>query len=269
MISLTTPLFTSTALANTQTSPLREALNDREQKRQQAMQEGIARLRAMPSAQQIQKQNARDKIARLKQRLEMLKQLMRYASPALAKSLARELKSIAGELNAAAKTLAGSNAGAPATANDNTAASTPSPAETATATQTTTAAPAATETALDGASTANEPTTEASAAPQDSTSTPPSAPNASPASSASTDQRAEDAAARNELREAKNLLQKLLQLLKARLAQGDKESQQALQAIQHQLANLDAIEQQQMLGEAYAGITSETGLSGLSIDLRA
>jgi hypothetical protein len=66
----------------------------------------------MPSPKQIAKQDSANRVGFLQRRLEALKMLLLHASPQQAKAFARELKSIAGELSSAAKTLGSSGGGA-------------------------------------------------------------------------------------------------------------------------------------------------------------
>lgn len=77
----------------------------RQSKQLSDMQEALKRLQAMPSPKALVQQNAANRVAMLKQRLDTLKAMLLHASPEQAKALARELKSIAKELAGAAKSL--------------------------------------------------------------------------------------------------------------------------------------------------------------------
>jgi hypothetical protein len=79
------------------TRPAAQPADDPQSKRLQQMQEGLAKLKAMPA------KLAQDKAGYLQRRLLELKQLLLHASPEQAKALMKELKSIAGELAAVAK----------------------------------------------------------------------------------------------------------------------------------------------------------------------
>lgn len=80
---------------------------DKNDKRTQALRVGLESLESMPSPRQIAKQGAANRVGLLQRRMEALKMLLLRASPEQAKLLARELKSIAGELSSAAKALGG------------------------------------------------------------------------------------------------------------------------------------------------------------------
>lgn len=70
---------------------------DPQAKRLQNMQQGLAKLKAMPA------DSAQDKAGYLQRRLLELKQMLLHASPQQAKALLQELRSIAGDLSAMAK----------------------------------------------------------------------------------------------------------------------------------------------------------------------
>jgi hypothetical protein len=76
-------------------------------KRLEDMRSALERLRAMPSASISAKQAAAERAAKLKQRLDMLKQMMIGASPAQARAMAAQLKDIAKELASLGKNLGG------------------------------------------------------------------------------------------------------------------------------------------------------------------
>lgn len=82
-------------------------LEDPQEKQLRNMQEGLQRLRAMPSPQKLAKQQAQNKVGYLQRRLDALKMMLLHASPEQAKALARELKEIAGQLASAAKSAGG------------------------------------------------------------------------------------------------------------------------------------------------------------------
>ncbi|BBI48750.1 hypothetical protein HORIV_11710 [Vreelandella olivaria] len=62
-------------------------------------------LASLPTPKEAAQQQATDKVGFLRQRIEMLKAMMAFASPEQLKNMAKELKSIARELAGAAKLL--------------------------------------------------------------------------------------------------------------------------------------------------------------------
>ncbi|EHJ93526.1 hypothetical protein [Vreelandella boliviensis] len=74
-------------------------------KRLKKQQEALESLAALPTPKEASQQQATDKVGFLRQRLEMLKAMMAFASPEQLKNMAKELKSIARELAGAAKLL--------------------------------------------------------------------------------------------------------------------------------------------------------------------
>ncbi|RUR49416.1 hypothetical protein [Vreelandella populi] len=77
------------------------------EKRLKKQKEAFEALASLPSPKESAMQNASQKVGFLKQRLESLKAMMRFASPEQLKSMASELKSIARELGVAARHLSG------------------------------------------------------------------------------------------------------------------------------------------------------------------
>ena len=74
-------------------------------KRLKKQQEALESLASLPSPKEASQQQATDKVGFLRQRIEMLKAMMAFASPEQLKNMAKELKSIARELAGAAKLL--------------------------------------------------------------------------------------------------------------------------------------------------------------------
>lgn len=74
-------------------------------KRLKKQQEALESLASLPTPKEASQQQATDKVGFLRQRLEMLKAMMAFASPEQLKNMAKELKSIARELAGAAKLL--------------------------------------------------------------------------------------------------------------------------------------------------------------------
>ncbi|UYG01199.1 hypothetical protein [Halomonas sp. GD1P12] len=88
--------------------------DDPQTKRLKKQKEAFEALASLPSPRGSAMQNASQKVGFLKQRLESLKAMMRFASPEQLKAMASELKSIARELGAAARQLSGGGGGASA-----------------------------------------------------------------------------------------------------------------------------------------------------------
>lgn len=74
-------------------------------KRLKKQREALESLASLPTPKEASQQQATDKVGFLRQRLEMLKAMMAFASPEQLKNMAKELKSIARELAGAAKLL--------------------------------------------------------------------------------------------------------------------------------------------------------------------
>lgn len=74
-------------------------------KRLKKQQEALESLASLPTPKEAAQQQATDKVGFLRQRIEMLKAMMAFASPEQLKNMAKELKSIARELAGAAKLL--------------------------------------------------------------------------------------------------------------------------------------------------------------------
>jgi hypothetical protein len=97
---------TSRSSANAETTgKSKRAVDNLQAKQLRDMQDALQRMQAMPSPQNIAKQEAMNRVGMLKQRIDALKELLLYASPEQAKALARELKSIAAELSSVANSL--------------------------------------------------------------------------------------------------------------------------------------------------------------------
>ncbi len=74
-------------------------------KRLKKQQEALESLASLPTPKEASQQQATQKVGFLRQRIEMLKAMMAFASPEQLKNMAKELKSIARELAGAAKLL--------------------------------------------------------------------------------------------------------------------------------------------------------------------
>lgn len=80
------------------------------------MQNALTKLRDMPSANVSAKQAASERAAMLKKRLDMMKQMMIWATPAQAKAMAAQLKDIAKELASMGVALSGGGSASAVTA---------------------------------------------------------------------------------------------------------------------------------------------------------
>ncbi|TVP44397.1 MAG: hypothetical protein EA345_15570 [Halomonas sp.] len=80
-------------------------------KRLKKQREALESLASLPTPKEASQQRAAEKVGFLRQRLEMLKTMMRFASPEQLKNMAKELKSIAGQLAGAAKLLGNQGGG--------------------------------------------------------------------------------------------------------------------------------------------------------------
>lgn len=186
---------------------------------QQAQDKALASTRSGAS------QAALEKAGMLKQRLEMLKAMLLFASPEVAKSIAVQLKSIAGQLAALGKNV-GAGTGGAATATTAAAQVPASGAAEAAAAGATVEAVAPADSAA-----AEEEAGAADAAPEESRS---ESRTTSPDGSAT-----QDKALRQALQEARALLKVLIERVKAKLRQGDRDARLELDAARKDLANLD------------------------------
>jgi len=94
--------LTPTRVASQKSEP---AEDDPFTKRLKKQQEALESLASLPTPKEASQQQATDKVGFLRQRIEMLKAMMAFASPEQLKNMAKELKSIARELAGAAKLL--------------------------------------------------------------------------------------------------------------------------------------------------------------------
>lgn len=214
-----------------------------------AWQEARANLSASRSSP---RQAALEKAAILKRRLEMLKAMLLFASPEAAKSIASQLKGIAGELAALGKSLGGGSA-APVT---------PSVALASGETSGATAASEPAEMPAEPADTADAEQAAAEAA--DDAAAPDSAENQTPAGEST--QNSDDSALRKAIADAKRLLKELILRSKAKLQEGDAQARRDLQAAEKSLADLDSM--------SSAGLYSAVGgldpaMAGASVDVSA
>ncbi len=265
------------------------ASDDAQVKRLRDLQDGVQRLQALPGLKDSAKQVQMNRIGLLKQRLDALKAMLRYASPEQVKAIAQEVRAIARELASVAKSLGTDSGGAaPGTAavgaTPNSARSTggaESQAQGTKADATTAEADTATANAqatgdAGDAAEAGNATGKADDA-QASTAKPAEGDSAAgrPA------QGGDDAGLRTLLRDAEKILKEVIGLLKARIAMAGKEARQDLNAAEKSLAELDSVlaqpgsadlytDQGSLSGASAATDTSvASALSGLNVNLTA
>ena len=218
-----------------------------------------ARL-SQPSLTSSPRQAALDKAAILKRRLEMLKAMLLFASPEAAKSIASQLKGIAGELAALGKSLGGGSNAAPVTpsvalASGEAGGEAPSAA-------------VANEPAE-----AVDPEHAAAVEAADEAAAPDRAEDEAQPGVAT--QKSDDSALRKAIADAKRLLKALILRTKAKLQDGDAQARRDLQAAEKSLADLDSMTDAGLysaaggLDPAMAGVELSLALTGASVDTSA
>lgn len=243
------PAFTATTLTTAlqrqfkQQDAAGSAEESPQAKRWREMRESLQQLQAMSDPKRTAREDKERRAALLKQRLESLKMLLMHASPQQAKALLSELKSIAHELGALAKESSGD-------------ASTPTVQAAAGAGDTATAATGSAEAA---ASAAAEADVSEDSPPADTASADvPAGEDGSTTSQAGTDEASDERAdetsqqrehlqpgnrkddsLRDTLNELKRLLKEVTSLMKAKLAQADREARDELRRIEHESEQID------------------------------
>lgn len=229
-------------------------------KRLKKQQEALERLASLPSPKEASQQRAAEKAGFLRQRLEMLKAMMSFASPEQLKNLAKELKSIARELAGAAKLLGNEDgAGTGVTVIPSVVPTAAAQPEVTQASGTDPAAQAGSDevaqvsapsNAEADAQTAEE---EADKAAQKATNVPEDDENASPGilpsfasplhnegnRSKSQDTIASEHSLRGVLADAKKVLEEAVNLLKIRLNEEDKEARRELKKAEKEMEKID------------------------------
>ena len=210
-----------------------------------------------PASRTSPRQAALEKAAILKRRLEMLKAMLLFASPEAAKSIASQLKGIAGELAALGKslgdggaTLAASGAALPGGETVSAAATTEGDSDQA-------AAPASTEPTDAG----DEEQTSNAGGSGDVASDNSGDDQAEPGASAS---KSDDSALRKAIADAKRLLKVLILRVKAKLQEGDAQARRDLQAAEKRLADLDSMTGTGLY-TAFGGLAADAGAAELSL----
>lgn len=264
--------------------------------------EALQKQRPVQSIKNIAKQSAAAKVALLKQRLEALKSLLQFASPETAKRLARELKNIAADLAAIAKSLSGRSGGANSGAGTSVARASDAQAPADSATEAPAGEVAASEVpASEADSAASAAATAAASASAVAGSAESGSGLAAAAHSADADADVDvdvesgdapdgparagesadaDAGLKALLRDARKLLKEVIDQLKAKLAHADRETKQDILEAEKSLAELDMVLNQQSEGALYSGnlgtaamdtgiVAVVPGISGSLVDLSA
>ena len=185
------------------------------------LRDGLERLRSMPGARDIARQVAMNRIAMIKQRLEALKAMLRFASPEQAKVLAVELRNLARELASVARGI-----GAAASAGSSTP--TAAPADSAG-----TGVPEQQDDAGTPASEAIQAGEAGAPAREDAT-----AVSSGPDAAATAGDEHSLLAA---LKEARNLLKELVALLRSKLSRRDHGADHLLEDMQRSIRQIDRI----------------------------
>jgi hypothetical protein len=193
------------------------------------LRDGLARLRSMPSAHDIAREVAMNRIAVIKQRLEALKAMLRFASPEQAKALAVELRNLARELASVARAIGSSAPAASAAPAAGPADATGSPLQ---------AEAESGEPTGDG-NPAADPASSGDPVPSSILASPGDHPPAASPSVASPAPAGDDGSLRAALKEAQKLLKEVAHMLRARLPRHDKDSRHLLQEIQHSIDQID------------------------------
>jgi len=253
------------------------AADDPTARRLRDLQAAWQRLQAMPGASASPKQAAMNRLGLLRQRLVALKAALLHATPEQARVLARELRSIAQELAAIARSLGAGGGGSSGTAEaEATAGGLP-------------AADAAPDDGrARGVAAASSPSpagTTGGQQPADATDSARADGDGGDAGGAAGTGRAapgdDDRPLRAALRDAEKLLKEAIALLKVKLAAADKAARRDLHAAEDGVAERDRAPAQGTAADCYAppgglggfsaagGIRASSALIGLSVDLSA
>ena len=176
-------------------------------------------------------QASQQKVAALKQRLEMLKSLMRFATPEMARSLARQLKGIAKELASLGQAVGAGSGGASSASATTTATSSPDAAGTT--------AEASVDASVETVEPSSTATNEGVPADVPGKDTATSAAPGARAGEVATAGKDEQTALRNAIQDARKLLKELTARLKALVRNGDTQARRDLQAAERGIAEID------------------------------
>jgi hypothetical protein len=196
--------------------------------------------KALTSASSGSSQAALEKAGMLRQRLEMLKAMLLFASPEMARSIAAQLKGIASQLAALGKSVGAATASGAL------------PTASAAAVGATGASVAAADPPVDSDAAQGE--ASAAAAPDESLPDAKSDSQSDSRSNSPDDPAAQDKALRKTLQDARALLKVLIERVKAKLRQGERDARLELESARKDLAELD-----QALATPQAGLYTAQG----------
>lgn len=215
------------------------------------MQEGLQRLRAMPSPKKQARKDAQSRVGFLQRRMEALKLMLQHATPEQARALAKELKDIAGQLASAARSLGGSSGGGTQTVQ---AGATSSEATAEAEVQADTASVAELEAAAERSEDGKVQTPAATEVPLA---------HSADETTGNEDEN-DDAVLRGLLKDAKKLLKALIDMLKPKLAAADKEARDELHDAEKKLGEVDKLLQQSESPDCY-GSAGSFSLAGIGL----
>lgn len=215
-----------------------------ESKRLKDLREALNQLKATMNPKEMAKKAAAEKIGMLQRRLMELKQMLLHASPEQAKALARELKSIAGELASAAKAAgAASSDGqampvfSPAASDVQGAASASAPSDAEAAVSAEAAERAEVEAEAAAGAAAGADGAEPAQAPGQLQENKDGASGEKRSNSVSSIE-IPDKVLKDMLKEARKLLKEAIDMVKSRMGHGDKESRQDVEDAEKKLREI-------------------------------
>lgn len=220
------------ALSSTRT---RDVWAERQEERWQNMQEGLRRLRAMPSPKDTAKAHAASRVEQLKERIKQLRAMLIGLPPEQAKAILRQISTIAKELAGMAKAAGGDSGGG---------VSLLAQPSGGTAAETT------------GATTTGSPPSSESAAVEES---PERAPAASAASEPTVKNAGDDKSLRDKLEDAAKQLKALLEQVKARMRKAHQREDDEFRGAENALHQVDAALKGG--GDLYGGLGTAAGMA--------
>jgi hypothetical protein len=227
-------LSASRTIALSSTSA-REVWAERQEERWQNMQEGLRRLRAMPSPKETAKAHAASRVEQLKERIKQLRAMLIGLPPEQAKAILRQISTIAKELGGMAK-VAGSDSGDGAVSLQ--------------------VLPSGAAAATTGVTTASSPPSDESAVVEEK---PDRAPATAAASEPAAQNAGNDKSLRDKLEEVAKQLKALLEQVKARMRKAHQREDDDLRAAENALHQVDAALKGG--GDLYGGLGAAAGMA--------
>ncbi len=209
------------ALSSTRT---RDVWAERQEERWQNMQEGLRRLRAIPSPKDTAKAHAASRVEQLKERIKQLRAMLIGLPPEQAKAILRQISTIAKELAGMAKVAGGDSGGAAA--------------------------------GTTGAAIASSPPSSESTTVEES---PERAPAASAASEPAANDAGDDKSLRDKLEEVAKQLKALLEQAKARMRKAHQREDDEFRAAENALHQVDTALKGG--GDLYGGLGAAAGMA--------